>query len=127
MRRYTMSKTQRAIDQAETEKIIPLNRPAPASWALEPDALRDQVQRALPAVCVADGKRFCQTLLKGLEETGVHVGSSLFLLGIPATSAEDMTPSDMGKLLRYIRMNSPSAIEALIGPLAELFVLEKGP
>jgi hypothetical protein len=68
-----------------------------------------------------------QRLITGLAKAGVHVGSALFMLGIPASSPEDLSQSDMGKLLRYIRFNSPAAIEALAGPLAELLVANEEP
>jgi hypothetical protein len=107
--------------------MIPFNAPPREPWRLDPDDLRDQVQMAFSTICVADSKRFCQRMLKGLENAGVHVGSSLLMLGIPANGDEDLTPSDMGKLLRYIRFNSPAAIEALAGPLSELFLLKREP
>ena len=103
---------------------MPLNCPSPEPWALEPDDLRNQVQQTLSALSEDDGKRFHQSLLTGLAKAGVHVGALLFILGIPTTSFAELTPSDMGMLLRYIRINIPAAIKAVAEPLAELFVLQ---
>src|ERR1051325_3972541 len=102
-----------AVLYARMNEVIPLNRPSPEPWALEPDELRNQVQRAFTKLCEADGIILRQRLLAGLTKAGVHIGASLFMLGIPATSLDDLTPTDMGKLMRYTRINSPAAIEAL--------------
>jgi len=104
-----------------------LKSPPRNPWGLEPDDLRNRVQRALSMLCQADGHVMRQRLITGLAKAGVHVGSALFMLGIPAASLDDLSPSDMGKLLRYIRFNSPAAIEALAGPLAGLLVANEEP
>ena len=62
-------------------------------------------------------------LLDELARTGVQVGSTLFIIGIAAAGFDDLTPSDLGMLLRYIRINQPAAIKKLAGPLAELLAL----
>lgn len=122
-----MQKWKQAITRAMTNDIKPLKTPPHEARAFEPDDLRDQVQMALSMLSEADHKVFCQRLIAGLAKSGVPVGTSFFMLGIPASSFDDMTPSDMGKLLRYIRINIPAAIEALAGPLAELLVVKKEP
>ena len=118
-----MPNTTRMVTQAEKRKIIPLN--GTAIWSADPDLLRDQVQRALSTICIADRSRLSHVLLNRLEKTRINVGASLLMLGISAASVDQLTPSDMGKLLRYIRINSPAAIEALAEPLNELLALEK--
>jgi hypothetical protein len=111
----------------QTKNVVPLNCPAPEFWVLEPDDLRNQVQRAFTRLCEADSKILRQRLLSGLAEAGIHIGASLFMLGIPASSLDELTPSDMGKLLRYTRINSPAVIEALAEPLSDLFVVKREP
>lgn len=120
-----MQFSKKAIIYMQTKKVVPLNHPAPEFWALEPDDLRIQVQSAFTRLCEADGKILRQRLLSGLAEAGMHIGASLFMLGIPASSLDELTPSDMGKLLRYTRINSPAVIEAVAEPLADLFVVKR--
>src|SRR5262250_2907432 len=84
-----MQRTKRTIMRAKTDRMIPFNAPPREPWRLDPDDLRDQVQMAFSTICVADSKRFCQRMLKGLENAGVHVGSSLLMLGIPANGDDD--------------------------------------
>jgi hypothetical protein len=120
-----MQISKKASIYMQMKKAVPLNRPAPEFWALEPDDLRNQVQRAFTRLCEADSKILRQRLLSGLAEAGMNIGASLFMLGIPASSLDELTPSDMGKLLRYTRINSPAVIEALAEPLADLFAVKR--
>src|SRR5262245_37338458 len=113
-----MPNTTRMVIQVPAPKIISLN--GAETWSLDPDVLRDQVQRALSTICIADRSRLSHALLKRLERTGINVGASLLMLGISAASVDQLTPPDIGKLLRYIRINRPAAIEALVEPLTEL-------
>jgi hypothetical protein len=122
-----MQKVKRAITRAVTNDIRPFKSPTHDPWTLEPDDLRNQVQRALSTLCEPDHKMFRRRLITGLAKSGVQIGSSLFMLGISAACLDDLTPSDMGKLLRYIRINTPAAIEAIAGPLAELLVVKEEP
>ena len=50
---------------------------------------------------------------------------ALFMLGIVASSLDDLTPCDVGKLLRYARINTPAIVTALAGPLTELLAVGK--
>lgn len=121
-----MQNKKRSITRAATNNIRPLKNLQDAR-ALEPDDLRNQVQKTLSTLSEADRQTLRQRLIAGLTQAGVNVGSSLFMLGIPAANLNDLTPTDMGKLLRYIRINFPSAIESLSGLLAESLVVKEGP
>lgn len=96
-------------------------------WALAPDDLRNEVQRTLSLLGEADRAVWCQRLLDGLAKAGVPIGATLFMLGAVASRLDELTPSDMGKLLRYSRINTPEVIEALAGPLTELLVVKEEP
>jgi hypothetical protein len=121
-----MQEEKRAITNEVMNDIRPLNSPAHDAahdaWVLEPDDLRNQVQKALSTLCEEDHKVMLDRLLTGLARAGVPVGTSLFMIGIRVGGLDDLTPSDMGKLLRYIRINTPMAIGALNGLLTELLV-----
>ena len=59
-----------------------------------------------------------------LECAGVGISGSLFQLGIPVGTADDLTPSDIAKLLRYVRINKLEAIKSAASLLGELIVLD---
>lgn len=87
---------------------------------LAPNDLRDRARHSLAALAEEDRRAACGKLLAGLAGAGVNVSSSILVLGIPARRADELTPSDMAKLLRYVRINWPAAIVALAEPLRQL-------
>jgi hypothetical protein len=88
-----------------------------------PSELCDAVRGAMVAVSVEDRIAIKEKLLAALQGSRLNVGSILLLLGIHADTVEELTPSDVGYLVRYIRINCPDVIAALRRPLAELFDL----
>ena len=115
-----MQTGKRPINRRAIARIRPLIIPTQAPWTLEPDDLRNRVQNALSTRSYADRKDFSRRLLTALAKAGVQAGTSLFMIGITAYSPDHLTPSDMGKLLRYIRINTPGAIKSISRLLAEL-------
>jgi hypothetical protein len=86
-----------------------------------PADLCDAVRGAMSAVSLEDRIWIKEKLLSELQGSRLNVGSILLLLGIHADTVEELTPSDVGYLVRYIRMNSPDVLATLRRPLAELF------
>lgn len=86
-----------------------------------PNELCDAVRGAMVAVSLDDRISIKEKLLSAINGSRLNVGSILLLLGIHADTVEELTPSDVGYLVRYIRMNSPDVLTALRRPLGELF------
>ena len=89
--------------------------------AATPNELCDAVRSAMVAVPLEDRISIKEKLLSAIQASKVNVGSILLLLGIHADSVDELTPSDIGYLVRYIRMNSPEVVGSLRRPLSELF------
>jgi hypothetical protein len=115
-----MYKKESAFIGAGSSNFVLLQSQPPGLGVLEADELRNQVQRTLSTLGEADRRALLQHLISELTKFGGQIGPSLFILGISATSTDELTPSDMGMLLRYFRINSPYIIEALAEQLAEL-------
>ena len=60
------------------------------------------------------------------EKVGINVGLRLFLLGIPAAIPEELTPNDVGKLLRSVYLNEPQAITAISETLSKVLSSSEG-
>ena len=122
-----MRRKRRALVHAMTSDSKPLPTLLHDPRALAPDDLRNEVQRTLSMLGEEDRETWCRRLLDGLAKAGVHIGATLFMLGTVVSRLDELTPSDMGKLLRYSRINTPKVIEALAGPLTELLVVKEEP
>lgn len=79
----------------------------------EPNDLRDRVFRALSELAADDGAAARDHILDALRQGGVDLANCLLLLGIIARSPEEMTPLEVAKLVRYVRINSPLALSLL--------------
>ena len=82
----------------------------------EPDLLRDSVRVALSGLSDKEWTAVNKSLLDMLKRAGVNVGLCLLLLGIPATTPDKLTEPEIASLIRYVRINEPTAI-ALIAPV----------
>jgi hypothetical protein len=76
------------------------------------NGLRNSVYKALSEVSLHERVRLYKELIGDLKKAGINVGSRLFLLGISARIPEELTPSDIGKLMRSIYSNEPEVLAA---------------
>ncbi len=87
--------------------------------AAEPDMLRDSVQRGLSQLSEEDRPHVYARLLTTLNKAGVNLGQLLLVLGIPARTPAELTAPEIATLVRYVRLNEPTAMVALATVLSE--------
>jgi hypothetical protein len=109
----------RVRSKPDTTRITPGHNITEASQ-VKPDELRARIQDALARLPEDRRAAFRDTVLQLIESFGVDTGSRLLILGIPAVTADDLTPLDIAKLIHYLRLNVPSLTQALAAPLSEL-------
>lgn len=85
-----------------------------------PEWLRDRVFDALNGLSEEERASVRDRILSDLRKAGVNIMSGLMTLGIPARMPDELSPSDIAKLVRYVRINMPGPIKALSGTLTEL-------
>jgi len=88
--------------------------------SVEPNRLRDLVVTSSSLLSEDERKSLNAAVLRDLKKAGVNVGSLTVALGLAATASDELTPSDLGQLLRYVRINSPRALEAVVAHFAAL-------
>jgi hypothetical protein len=97
---------------------------------IEPNSLRDRIYKALVSLPIEERASVTDKIIGSLKDFSVNVRTGLLMLGIPARTADDLTPSDTAKLMRYLRINAPKALEAISAPLRDLLTygetFEKG-
>jgi hypothetical protein len=105
-RSQTRKKVARGVSDQRSSQSLELE-------TAEPDSLRDSVREALSQLSEVEQRAVHNDLLSALKAAGVNLGHHLLLLGIPARTADEITPAEMGILIRYVRISEPRAMAAL--------------
>jgi hypothetical protein len=87
---------------------------------IEPNLLRDRLLEALWDLTPENQAAVRNRLLTSLEQGGMNIGIALFLLGILASTPDELTPTDLSSLIRFACYNSPQTMQVLAAPLSEL-------
>jgi hypothetical protein len=90
---------------------------------MSPDDLKSLVREGLVAMTIADRESFFETLESEMKEADLDIRAYLVPLGIPGRSAEDLTPNEVGHLLRYLKINVPKALTPMARVLNRCGVL----
>jgi hypothetical protein len=77
------------------------------------DELKDSVREMLVLMEALERKLFIKTLEYEMLRSGLSIRPYLIPLGIAAQCAEDLTPTDVGHLIRFFRINVPKAMAAV--------------
>ena len=85
-----------------------------------PEWLRDRAFNALNGLSEEERVNVRDRVLSDLRKAGVNIMSALVTLGIPARMPDELSSSDIAKLVRYVRINTPGAMKVLSETLAEL-------
>jgi hypothetical protein len=81
--------------------------------ALDPNELKSVVRDGLVAMTMADREEFIQALEGEMRRANLNMRAYLIPLGIPARSPEDLTPTEVGHLIRFLKINVPKAMTAV--------------
>jgi hypothetical protein len=95
-------------------------RPDQCLSGSSPEWLRDKVFNALNKLSTDKRDSVRDRILSDLRNAGVNIMSSLVALGIPARTPDELSSNDIAKLVRYVRINTPGAMNVLGGTLTEL-------
>ncbi|HKA20560.1 MAG TPA: hypothetical protein VKN18_19910 [Blastocatellia bacterium] len=88
----------------------------------DPDYLRDSVRKALLSLSLSERSKAATNVLYGLRRAGVRVRECLLMLGSSASTAEELTASEVAALIRYVRLNQPGALQSIATLLTELLI-----
>ena len=93
---------------------------------LDADELKDSVREMLILMKALERKLFIKTLEYEMCRSGLSIRPYLIPLGIVAEYAEDLTPSEVGHLIRFFKINVPKAMSAVWRVFAGCPVLATG-
>ena len=93
---------------------------------LDADRLKVSVQEMLVLMEALERKLFIKTLEYEMFRAGLSIRDYLIPLGITATRAEDLSPNEVGHLIRFFRINVPKAMSAVARVFDECPVIATG-
>jgi hypothetical protein len=82
----------------------------PGRIEMDPNELKNNVRDGLVAMTMAEREEFIQALGAELKRISINMRAYLVPLGIPARSPEDLTPTEVGHLIRFLKINVPQAM-----------------
>ncbi|MGA9770655.1 MAG: hypothetical protein WBV94_16565 [Blastocatellia bacterium] len=77
------------------------------------DDLRNLVRDGLLSMTAAAREQFVQALETELRRAHLSIRAYLIPLGIPARSPDEMMPSEVAHLIRFLKINVPQAVPAI--------------
>ena len=100
--------------RAMAKKIQTKNQPTRISQTqLDPNELKDVIRDGLANMSMPDREEFIRTLEVEMRRISLNVRAYLIPLGIPGRSPDDLTPSEVGHLIRYLKLTVPQAMPAV--------------
>jgi len=85
-----------------------------ALGSFDPDQLKNSVREMLVLMEAVERELFIKTLVYEMFRAGLSISAYLIPLGIPAKRAEDLTPNEVGHLIRFFIINVPKAMPAVV-------------
>lgn len=79
----------------------------------DPNELKSIVRDGLVSMNMAQREEFIQTLESEMRRASLNMRAYLVPLGIPGRSPEDLTPTEVGHLIRFLKINVPTATPAI--------------
>jgi hypothetical protein len=96
---------------------------ATANWStLDPNELKSIVRDGMVAMNMPEREEFIGTLEAELRREGLNMRAYLVPLGIPGRSPEDLTPTEIAHVVRFLKLNVSKAMPAIERSLARYAV-----
>jgi hypothetical protein len=84
-----------------------------ALGSLGPDELKSLVSSALVSMKIPEREDFVRSLEIEMRRANFDMRGYLVPLGIPGCSPEELTPTEIGHLIRFLKMVVPKAMSAV--------------
>lgn len=78
-----------------------------------PDELKSLVRSALVSMNITEREDFIQALEAEMRRANLNMRAYLIPLGIAGCSPQELTPTEVGHLIRFLRMIVPQAMPAV--------------
>lgn len=83
-------------------------------WStLDANELKATIRDGLVGMNMVEREEFIGTLGAEMKRAGLNMRAYLVPLGIPGRSPEDLTPTEVAHLIRFLKLNVPQAMPAI--------------
>lgn len=89
------------------------------------DDVKAKVRDALLLMTGAEQVEFIQALESEMRRENLSIGAYLIPLGIPGMRPEELTPTEVGHLVRFLKMHVLQAVTAVERAMARLQLLRE--
>lgn len=97
--------TKRVQNRSEIDEV---------KWStLDANELKARVRDGLVAMNMTEREEFIGTLEGEMRRAGLNMRAYLVPLGIPGHSPEDLTPTEVAHLIRFLKLNVSKAMPAI--------------
>lgn len=97
--------TKRVQNRSEIDEV---------KWStLDANELKAKVRDGLVAMNMTEREEFIGTLEAEMRRAGLNMRAYLVPLGIPGHSPEDLTPTEVAHLIRFLKLNVSKAMPAI--------------
>lgn len=97
--------TKRVQNRSESDEV---------KWStLDANELKATVRDGLVAMNMTEREEFIGTLEAEMRRAGLNMRAYLVPLGIPGHSPEDLTPTEVAHLIRFLKLNVSKAMPAI--------------
>lgn len=95
------------------------NEEVGVDWsALDANDLKSVVRDGMVAMNMTEREEFIGTLEAELRRAGLNMRAYLVPLGIPGRSPEELTPTEVAHVIRFLKLNNSRAMPAIERALA---------
>src|SRR3979409_452521 len=98
----------------QTKRLQNRNDTDVVKWSsLDANELKATVRDGLVGMSMTEREEFIGTLEAELRKAGLNMRGYLVPLGVPGRSPEDLTPTEVAHLIRFLKLNTPQAMPAI--------------
>lgn len=80
---------------------------------IDPNELKAIVRDGLSIMAMTDREEFIQVLENEMKRSHLNLRAYLIPLGIPGRTPEELTPTEVGHLIRFLKINVNQAMKAV--------------
>ena len=98
----------------QAKRLRSRSDPEVVRWSqMDANQLKGAVRDGLVGMSMTDREEFIAALELELRKAGLNMRAYLVPLGIPGRSPEDLTPTEVAHLIRFLKLNAPQAMPAI--------------